>query len=159
MLKIFFPLYLLSFFFVDSTSAATTANATVTFTITALDAITVSGSPGPLVVNDAVAGNPPTADIDTATTYAVTTNNTSRRVTGRINTAMPTGLTLSVALAAPTGATSTGNITLTTTAVSLVTGITRLAQGALTITYQLAATVSAAQVSGLTRTVTYTIGA
>ena len=37
--------------------AATTATATVTYTINSIDSITVSGNPGPLVVNAATAGS------------------------------------------------------------------------------------------------------
>lgn len=138
--------------------AATTATATVTFTIGSIDAITVSGNPAALVVASATAGSGPTSATDATTTYAVTTNNTARRVTGAIDTAMPAGVTLSVALAAPTGATSAGPVALTTTAQALVTAITTLAQGSLTITYTLAATVAAAPVTAATRVVTYTIG-
>ena len=71
---------------------------------------------------------------------------------------MPTGVTLTVNLVAPTGGTSAGATTMTTTAASLVTGIANLAQSSLTVTYTLAATVSASQVTGATNTVTYTIG-
>lgn len=138
--------------------AATTATATVTFTIGSIDSITVSGNPAALTINAAVAGSAPTSATDATTTYAVTTNNTARRVTGAIDTVMPTGVTLSVNLGAPTGATSAGAVALTTTAQALVTAIANIAQGSLTITYTLAATVSAAQAGPLTRTVTYTVG-
>lgn len=138
--------------------AATTATATITYTIGSIDSISVSGNPAPFVINSAVAGSGPTVATDTSTTYAVTTNNTARRVTGQVATAMPTGVSLSVALAAPTGATSVGSVALTTVAQALVTGIASLAQGSLTITYSLAATMAAAQVTAATNTVTYTIG-
>lgn len=147
-------LFLLS----SSLHAATTATATVTYTIGSIDAITVSGNPGPLVVNSATAGSGPTSAVDASTTYAVTTNSTARRVTAALTTAMPTGVSLTVALQAPTGATSVGAVALTTAAQALVTGIANVAQGSLTVTYTLIATLAAAQVSGATNTVTYTIG-
>jgi hypothetical protein len=70
---------------------------------------------------------------------------------------MPAGVTLSVNLAAPTGATSAGAQALGTTAVDVVTGITKIAQGTLGVTYTLSATASAGVVSSTSRTVTYTI--
>ncbi len=138
--------------------AATTATATITYTIGSIDAISVSGNPGPLNITTAVAGSAPTSVSDTSTTYAFTTNNTARKITGALATAMPSGVTLTVALAAPSTGTSAGPVTMTTTAASLVTGIANLAQSGLTITYTLSATVSAAQVTAATNTITYTIG-
>jgi hypothetical protein len=70
---------------------------------------------------------------------------------------MPANITLSVHLAAPSGATSpAGQTTLTTTPVDLVTGITQTAASGLAVTYQLTATAAAAPTSG-TRVVTYTL--
>lgn len=158
MRKILLLAFVANTYLFSSLFAATTATATVTYTIGSIDAITVSGNPGPLNVTAATAGNQPTSATDSSTTYAVTTNNTSRIVTGSVATSMPTGTSLSVNLVAPSGGSSAGAVDLTTTAQSLVTGISNVAQGSLTITYILTATVSAAQVVGATNTVTYTIG-
>lgn len=160
MKKLFFALFIGLFLFKvnDQIEAATTATATITYTIGSIDAITVSGNPGTLTVSAAVAGSAPTSATDATTTYAVTTNNTARKITGALATVMPTGTTLTVNLGAPTGGTSAGAVTLTTTAASLVTGIANIAQGSLTITYTLAATVSATQVTAATNTLTYTVG-
>lgn len=138
--------------------AATTATATVTYTIGSIIAISVSGNPGTLTVNSATAGSNPTSATDATTTYAVTSNVATQRVTGAVATAMPTGTTLSVNLAAPAGGTSAGTVALTTTAQSLVTGISNVASASNVITYTLAATVAAATVTNATNTVTYTIG-
>lgn len=138
--------------------AATTATATVTYTIGSIIAISVSGNPGTLTVNSATAGSNPTSATDATTTYAVTSNIATQRVTGAIATAMPTGTTLSVNLAAPSGGTSAGTVALTTTAQNLVTGISNIAAAGNVITYTLAATVAAATVTNATNTVTYTIG-
>lgn len=140
------------------TYAATTATATVTFTIGSIDSISVSGNPAAFVINSATAGSPPTTLTDTTTTYALTTNNTARKITGAIDTAMPTRVTLSVTLAAPSTGTSAGAVALSTTAANLVTAIANVAQSGLQITYTLAATVNAAPAALTTRTVTYTIG-
>ena len=134
---------------------AQTATQIVTFQVNAINQISVSGSPS-LLISTATAGSAPTS-VTAAATWAVTTNQTGAKITASINSAMPAGLTLSANLAAPTGATSAGLQALSTTAVDAVTGITKLAQGALGVTYQLDATPAAGVVASTTRTVTYTI--
>lgn len=137
---------------------AATANATVTLTISSIDSISVSGNPATLLVNSATAGNDLNNATDSSTTYAVSTNNSSRRVTASIASAMPTGLTLSIQATAPSGGTSTGSVSMSTTAAALVTGISLIANSGLSLTYTLAATLTATQVTNATNTVTYTIG-
>ncbi len=143
-------------FSVESASSQT-ATATATFEVQSVDVIGVSGDPAKLTI---VAGNPgeaPAPVTDNSTTWSVTTNGSARKVTGEIDSAMPTGVTLEVALAAPTGATSVGNVTLTNLAADLVTGITGLDESGLGVTYTLSATLAAGAVAENTRTVTYTI--
>lgn len=135
--------------------SAQTANQIVTFQVDAINQIGFSGSPS-LVINAATAGSNP-SDATAGASWAVTTNQNNAKITASIGSAMPAGLTLSVNLAAPGGATSAGAQSLSTTAIDVVTGITRLAQSALSVTYTLAATPAAGVVSSTTRTVTYTI--
>ena len=137
-------------------ASAQTANQTVTFQVDAINQIAFTGSPS-LVVSTATAGSPPSAVSSGVATWAVTTNQSGAKITASINSAMPAGLTLSSNLAAPAGATGLGLTALTTTAADLVTGITKVAQGSLAVTYQLDATVAAGVVASTTRTVTYTI--
>jgi CheY-like chemotaxis protein len=144
---------------VGSTVAAkaqTTANQSVAFQVDAINQISVTGSPS-LVINTATAGSGPTSATSNTSTWSVTTNQSTAKVTAAINTNMPAGLTLWTTLAAPTGATSAGAKSLSTTAVDVVTGITKLAQSAMSLTYQLDATAAAGVVTSTTRTVTYTI--
>ena len=136
-------------------ATAQTATQTVTFQVDAINQIAFSGSPS-LVINTATAGVDPSAATATAT-WAVTSNQTGSKITASIGSAMPAGVTLGVTLAAPTGATSAGAQALSTTAVDLVTGITKIAEGALGVTYSLTATAAAGVVSSTSRTVTYTI--
>ena len=136
-------------------ASAQTANQIVTFQVDAVNQIAFSGSPS-LVVNSATAGSNPTASTSSAS-WAVTTNQTGAKITASIGSNMPAGLTLSVNLAAPAGASSAGSQSLSTVAVDLVTTITMLAQGALGVTYTLDATPAAGVVASTTRTVTYTI--
>lgn len=135
----------------QATEAATTATATVTYTVSSVSAITVSGNPATMVVS------PPNTVTDASTTYSVTTNGTNQKITGAISAALPTGVSLATNLAAPTGGTSAGTVTLGTTAANLVTGISGVAQSSLGITYSLTATAAAAPVTGSTVVVTYTI--
>lgn len=138
-------------------SAASSTQQTVTFEVQAINEISVSGNPGTLTVSTATAGQQPDAVSDNSTTYAITTNESNKKITVAIDTAMPSAVTLQIQLAAPSGATSAGNVTLSTTAADAVTGITQVAQSGLTITYTLTATVAAGVVGQTTRTVTLTI--
>ena len=141
---------------VAATSAASAqVTQTVTFQVNAINQIAFSGSPS-LLINTATAGSAPTSATANAS-WAVTTNQTGAKSTASLNSAMPAGLTLSVDLSAPGGATGAGSTALGTTAVDVVTGITKLAQGSLGATYKLDATAAAGVVSSTTRVVTYTI--
>jgi hypothetical protein len=136
-------------------AAAQTATQTVTFQVDAINQIAFSGSPS-LTINTATAGSNPTAATAGAT-WAVTTNQTGAKITASIGSNMAAGLTLEVDLSAPAGGTSAGAQALSTTAVDLVTGITKLAQSALGVTYSLNATAAAGVVASSSKTVTYTI--
>lgn len=138
-----------------SAAEAQTATQVVTFQVTAINQIAFAGSPS-LVVSTATAGSNPSSATDASATWAVTTNQSGAKITASIGSNMPAGLTLSVSLIAPAGSTGIGS-SLSTTSVDLVTGITKLAQGALGVTYTLDATAAAGVVASTTRTVTYTL--
>ena len=129
----------------------------MTYEVQAINEIGVSGNPGALIINAATAGSAPDAVTDATTTWAVTTNEETKKITAAINTAMPSGLTLTVNLGAPTGATSAGAVTLGTTAADVVTSISTLNESSLGITYQLSATSAAGVVASANKTVTFTI--
>ena len=145
---------LVAFAAVNTASAQVTQ--TVTFQVTAINQISVTGAPS-LTINAAVAGSAPTSVTSAANTWSVTTNQSTALITASIPLAMPAGLTLSANLTAPAGATSTGLTALGTVAVNVVTGITKLNSAALGLTYQLDATAAAGVVISGTRVVTYTI--
>ena len=120
--------------------------------------ITVSGSPFQLTVNSAVAGFAPAITMESSTTYATTSNapkHTHYAITAQIDTDMPSGVTLTIALQAQ-GATSLGAVTLSSTAQSVVTGISTKISGQ-SITYTLDATAAAGVVPVQTRSVTLTL--
>lgn len=134
-----------------------TATQTVNFSIAGIARLAFTGAPT-LAITTAVPGSAPTSVSDASTaTWAVTTNQTGHKVTASINSAMPLNTTLTVSLAAPTGATSTGTQTLSASAVDVVTGITKINQSSLAIVYSLSATALANAVVSDSRTVTYTI--
>ncbi len=123
-----------------------------------VNSITISGNPSGLSITTAVAGQPPTAVQNNSTTYGVTTTASNVSVLGKINSAMPTGVTLKVQLAAPSRATSAGLVTMTKTNQTLVSGIPNATSvSGLTVTYELSATSQAAKVSNATKTLTLTI--
>lgn len=137
--------------------AANTAQQTVTFQVDAINEISVSGNPGALAINTATPGSQPTDDTDNSTSWAVTTNGTNKKMTGDIDANMPANVTLQVNLVAPTGGSSSGDQSLSTTAADLVTSVTGVAESGLTITYTLSATIAAGVVAQDTRTVTLTL--
>ena len=137
--------------------ASNQVNQTVTYEVSAINEISVSGNPAALTVNTATAGSEPDADTDTTTTYSITTNGTGKKITGVLNTAMPSDVTLKVHLTAPTGGTSADDTTLTAVAADLVTGVTELAEAGIGIEYILSATVTAGVVASAQKTVTLTV--
>lgn len=129
----------------------------VSFEVQAINQIAFTGSPS-LVISTAPAGSAPTSATANAT-YAITTNETDRKITAQIDSDMPAGTGLAVSLAAPSGAASAGAVSLSTTAQDAVTGISTINASGLNVTYTLSATAAAGVVPAGTRTVTYTITA
>lgn len=123
--------------------------------------LTVSGSPGTLVINTAIAGLPPTDDADATRTYTVKAQNKKKalKIMAHLSAPMPPGVTLTIMMAAPTGATSNGPVTLDATARELVGNITNTNAQTAGITYTLSATAAAGVVTLQSRTVTLTLAA
>ena len=122
--------------------------------------ITTGANPPLLRITTGVAGADPTS-VTAASTYTVKAAkaNKPQKVTGQLNAAMPAGVTLTITLSAPTGATSNGPVALDATARDLVGNITNLTAEVETITYTLSATAAAGVVTAQTRTVTLTVTA
>lgn len=129
---------------------------TITFSVGAINQVAVTGSPT-LNITTAVAGNAPTQATDNASTWAVTTNQSGAKISASLDSDMPAGLTLQVTLGAPSVGTSTGAKTLSSAAVDLVTGVSKVAESGLSMNYTLDATAAAGVVASSTRTVTYTV--
>ena len=131
---------------------AQTATQVVQFRIDPVNSMTVSGNPPVLAISTI----PGTAG-DGSTSYGVSTNQANRRITGQLDSAMPEYTQLQVSLQAVTGSTSAGSQILSTTPVTLVTGVTRLAESGRSITYTFNALSGADEISVTSRTVTFTI--
>jgi predicted secreted Zn-dependent protease len=140
-------------------SAAGTAAQTVTYAVSAINELAVTGATASVTVNSATAGSAPSVATDSSTSYAITTNESGRKITGSLDTSIAdAGVTLSVTLAAPSGASSSKRA-LSITPVDLVTGISALNESGKSITYELAATSAAGVVTPKDKTVTLTITA
>lgn len=92
-----------------------------------------------------------------STTYSVINVLGTKKLVGRLNAVMPAHVALKVQMAAPSGATSTGPVTLTASNQDLVTGIGLVTQSGLPMTFTLSATVQAAVVTAGSRTFTLTL--
>jgi hypothetical protein len=136
---------------------AQTATQRVTFQVIPLSKMSVSGNPTALVISSASAGVAPTPATASGGTYAITTNEHQQKISALLDAAMPDGVTLEVALAAPPGATSVGLVALGPSAADVVTGITPTTASALPISYRLSASASADAPTAQSRVVTFTI--
>ena len=130
----------------------------VSFTIAAINEIDVATAPVNLTVNTAVAGSQPNS-VSAPSSYSITTNAAadSKKISARLDTAMPANVTLQVNVTAPSaGSTSAGAVTLTATDVEVVGSIEGVVASGVGINYTLSATVAAAPTAG-SKEVFYTI--
>ncbi len=125
-----------------------------------IDYLAVSGNPSSLNITTAIPGSPPDSVINQSTTYSIMTFGMGEKITGQLNTNMPSGVSLKITLQAPPRAVSQGAIALTTTPQTLVSSIplmTGMTTG-LSIRYQLSSSVNAGPISNRTVTVILTVG-
>lgn len=137
--------------------ASDTAQQTVKIEVAEINEISINGDAITLALNAVEAGFLPEPDMDTSTTYAITTNGTNKKITAKLDSAMPSDLDLKVFLNAPTGATGGGG-SLTTSELDVVTGISSVVASGITIRYELypAGTIPPAPISE-TKTVIFTL--
>jgi hypothetical protein len=136
--------------------AANTDNITVNYEVQAINELNVDDASVTLTISTATAGQQP--DSATAsTTYDITTNETTKKLTAGLDTDMPTGLTLRANVTAPTGGTSSGWTALSSTAADVVTAISKVAEPNLAWNFSLNANVSAGVVAAASKTCTLTL--
>lgn len=122
-------------------SAQSSANHNVNVNVQAISVISVAAGPT-IQISTATAGSQPDSNTGSSS-YAITTNGATKKITASTDVAMPTGLTLSLNMTAPTGGTSAGAVALSTTAADMVTGISKKAESGIAMSYSAAATVDA----------------
>ncbi len=126
-----------------------------------LPMMSVTASPGSLVITTAVAGSSPTSVTEATTKYSTNLLGAlgTSKITAQLSSALPAGATITITLAAQSGATSMGEVTLSTTAQDVVRNIPILSTADnLAVTYRLSATSAAGVIASSSRTVTLTIG-
>ncbi|MEP6619078.1 MAG: hypothetical protein ABJE47_07185 [bacterium] len=96
---------------------------------------------------DAVPGAQPSALTDQTARYSVTVASGRMKIAGQLDTPLPSGVTIKIQLAAPSGATSMGSVVLTDTPQDLVRFIPPGQRTGLPVTLILTATVTAGIVS------------
>lgn len=139
--------------------AASSATQTVTFAVTEINEISVSGNPGMMTIARSTPGEPPQSVTEDSTRYAITANGGNSKITAVMDRALPLGLNLAVTLAAPSGATSAGEVSLGTASSDVVTAIRGVAERAHIITYKLSASAAVGVVTPESRTITLTVTA
>lgn len=118
--------------------------------------ITVSGHPDVMTVRYAFAGQSPEVVTDLTTTYSMQVDSTSR-VVARLDQAFPEGVTLTLRLEEPMGATSWGPVVLTTLDQEVVSTIASGDYSGLEIRYELTAPTEAGTIALDDRTVVLTL--
>lgn len=148
----------LSCVFAATSFAANSDTITVNYAVSAINELNIDDASVSLTVSAATAGaNPDQASA--GATYDITTNcaTDAKKITAAINTDMPSGLTLKVNMTAPTGGTSAGAVTLSSTAANAVTAVDAIAQANISMTFTLDATAAAGVVASASKTCTLTI--
>ncbi|MFH1452375.1 MAG: hypothetical protein ABIH00_00110 [Armatimonadota bacterium] len=136
--------------------AGSTDTQTVYYEIDAINEIAFDADET-LTINFATAGTEPDRDIAECT-YAITTNETAgKKLTGAINANMPGDTDLMVTAAAPTGGSGSGQVTLNTTAATLVASIETVAESGIAYSITLDANVAAGLPADGSRVLTFTL--
>ena len=139
-------------------AAAQSADQTVTIVVPQVEQIAVADAAVTINFTAPTAGNA-FADATATSSYSITVNTTGNKITGQLDGDYASGISLAVALGAPSGATSANSVTLgSTSAVDLVSGVSTVSATGLGITYTASATAGVApNGGGESQTVTYTI--
>ncbi|MGV8118141.1 MAG: hypothetical protein AB2L14_00105 [Candidatus Xenobiia bacterium LiM19] len=137
--------------------AGNTATVVVSFKVTPISSIEVSGEPQTLEVFPNKNGDGTYEARDVSTTYSFYTNERRRVITGAIDQPTPDHTRLKVQLTAPSGGSSAGDVTLTTVPRVLVSGMGKERGTNLPIVYTFSATREAGKVPLTRRTIVYTI--
>src|SRR3954467_5865721 len=126
-----------------ATSEAQTARQLVTFSVIPASRVAMS-SVEPVAVRPAGRTSAATGASISGSHYGITTNEANQKITAAIDSVLPAGMTLTVNVAAPKGAASTGARTLGTASLDVVTGISAVNADDLPISYSVSSSSRAA---------------
>jgi len=140
-------------------NAQSTETQSLNVNIQPIAELKVSGGSTSLIITDVVAGNDPVAVTNTIATYSISTNQSSKKITGSLLEGKTESFTtLSITLQAPsTGGASLGEVILTEKPADLVVGIPAGAHQNRSITLKFSATVEAGIIPSSTRTIVLTL--
>lgn len=143
----------------DTGLSQNTASQSLSFTVSPIAEISVSGNPPPFVISNGTPGSDALSSVsDGSTTYSIVHNSAANlRITAVLDVALPAGFVLQAALASSKGTSSSAVTIPAGTAVDVVTGIARGADANRTITYTFSADASAGELPTTSRTVTLTL--
>lgn len=152
-------IFVLSLLFISTGTAraGNKATQTITFVVPSISNVSVSGAPDQLEVFTRSDRQDVFEAQDSSTTYNFYTNKKNRVITGAIDQETPHDTQLQVRFEAPSGANSTGFVTLSTTPRTLVAGIGKEKARNLPITYKLLASKEAGRVPLSNRRILYTL--
>ncbi len=126
-------------FFVASIWSLAVANGNtsqnVTFSVQAVNEIALAGDLNITNEKTVTVHSQTVKIIDATSTYRITTNEEHKKITGVLNTVLPKDSDLLISLEAPSGALSAGGVSLKSTPVDLVTGVSKVAESQKIIRY------------------------
>lgn len=131
---------------------------TVTIEVKPITRLSVTGSPNPLIITDAVPGSNLLSVSDENTRYSLTTNSDNMKIVASLDDKMPAGTKLMVKLLSSKAA-SMGLIDLSgaLSPVDVVTGLSRASDANQSISYTFAANPDVYEIPTQTRVVTLTL--
>jgi len=115
--------------------AGNIAQQKITYQIDPINEISINGGSNAL----AISFDKDSQNSSGTANWAISTNETNKRVVGILDADLPPGVELYVELEAPKASLSNGSVSLSTNPQDLVTGINRVAQDNLKIGYKLTA--------------------
>jgi len=131
----------------------------VTYEVASITQLNLNGSALVRIVAGTAGAGLPSVTDSTGVTYDITNNAgaDSKKLIGKINTAMPANTVLSVNVTVPSGAVSAGFVALTASDQDLVTGIDNVNEALVPMSFKLDATVAAGIIASATKTFTMTV--
>jgi len=128
---------------------------TVTLAVSSINVLAITGNVE-LTISAATPGSNPDP-VSGSASYAITTNDTSKKITASTDQNLAAGFTLEVDVDAPAGATGSTGTSLSTSAVDVVTNLATVAEAGMGLDYTFTATAAAGTLASTGLTVTYTI--